>query len=96
MSDDPGLTPRLRRRIAVDFGPSADSVIEALEAHQPPLSDKQDRERLLAAVVLLARGDRDAFDEAVALSSRDWRDALVASGLANGDWPDRLREELGD
>jgi len=26
----------------------------------------------------------------------DWRDALVAGGLADDDWPDRLNEELPD
>jgi len=94
VSDD-GLTVRLRARILADFGAASSVVVALLRPHHPPLGDNQDRERLLAAVVLLGRGDRSKLDEALAMSGRDWRDTLVASGLANGDWPERLTDALG-
>jgi hypothetical protein len=53
------------------------------------------RERIQAAVVLLAAGDVPAFERASAQAERDWRDVLVAAGLANGGWPERLDERLG-
>lgn len=94
MSDD-GLTVRLRARILADFGTAAPDVVALLRKHAPPLGDNQDRERLLAAVVLLAQGSRTKFDEALAISGRDWRDTLVAAGLGNFDWPYRLTDALG-
>lgn len=90
------VTSRLRARVERDFGENAVYVIDALEAHEPPLSDLQSRERLLAAIVLLAEGDVERFEYAIGVSNRDWRDTLVASGLGNGDWPERLSAELGD
>lgn len=33
--------------------------------------------------------------DAIHLSRLDWRDALVAGGLADEDWPERLDKELG-
>ena len=94
MGDD-GLTVRLRARIVADFGPRSADVVETLAGHRPPLGDKQARERLLAAVVLLAGGDRTKLEDALAMSGRDWRDTLVASGLGDADWPDRLNDALG-
>lgn len=52
-------------------------------------------ERAQAAVVLLAGGDVLRFGQAARLALRDWRDLLVAAGLAHPDWPDRLDAELG-
>jgi len=91
------VTERLRARIEADFGPDrAARVVDALRKHRPPLAALQDRERLLTAIVLMARGDQSRLDTALSMSGRDWRDTLVASGLANFDWPTRLRDELGD
>jgi hypothetical protein len=58
-------------------------------------SGNQDRERVLAAVVFIAEGDIDRLRRAIGESQRDWRDVLVAGGLANGDWPTILDIELG-
>ena len=52
-------------------------------------------ERIQAALVLGARGKYRRFLRMVDLLHTDWRDALVAGGLANEDWPDRLDAELG-
>ncbi|WP_236789288.1 hypothetical protein [Amycolatopsis sp. GM8] len=52
-------------------------------------------ERILCGVVILAHGDLDRLDEAAQLACADWRDVLVASGLADEDWPAKLDAELG-
>lgn len=82
------LTPRVRRRIEADFGPDADEVAARVLA-------ARDTERTQAAIVLLARGDRDRLDTALRLAALDWRDLLVDAGLAHSDWSDRLDAELG-
>jgi hypothetical protein len=51
---------------------------------------EEEPERIQAAVVLLAGGDSRRF-----LSAADWRDVLVAAGLAGADWRDRLAVALG-
>lgn len=90
---DLGITSRLAHRIRADFGDAADRVMLLPGDVQ---SGNQDRERVLAAVVLGARGDLQQLGQLIDLSRLDWRDALVSGGLATGDWPrvmnDRLRE----
>lgn len=71
-------------------------VLAALRDLPEEVYGGQDRERIRAALVLAAKGTWDGFEDAVALARRDWRDALVAGGLANGDWPQRLEQALRD
>jgi hypothetical protein len=74
-------------------------VIHALErvnlgswlATRPP----KGRERVLAAVLVLTRGDPARLAESIRIAERDWRDALVWGGLEQPDWPERLDELLG-
>jgi hypothetical protein len=54
----------------------------------------QGRERIQAALVLAAHGTWPGLEDAVALARLDWRDVLVAGGLADDDWPQRLDEAL--
>ncbi|MEO8224373.1 MAG: hypothetical protein ABI661_06170 [Gammaproteobacteria bacterium] len=42
--------------------------------------------RVHAAILWLAKGNLAAFDEALAGACGDWRDTLVAAGLANQNW----------
>jgi hypothetical protein len=86
------LTPRLTARIGQDFPGRLDEVVEAL---QQANIGNQDRERILASVILGADGDMLRLQQAVALSQLDWRDLLVGAGLANADWPQRLDAEFG-
>ncbi len=84
------VTARLADRVRRDFpepGSASDSI------HR--LAKVGEGERVQAAVVLWARGDRARFDDSLALCSVDWRDVLVRGGLADDDWPDRLDAELG-
>lgn len=88
----PGLTPRLIARIRRDFGTSADDVIDQLSAAE---SGNQRRERVLAAIIAVANGNHGRLKSAIKLSRIDWRDVLVAGGLANEDWPAQLDQTLG-
>jgi len=42
--------------------------------------------RVHAAILWLAKGDRGKFDEALAGACANWRDTLVAAGLASQNW----------
>jgi hypothetical protein len=84
-------TPRLQRRVRRDFGEDAELVLERLREYTPAMGEKQDRERLEAGIVLLAKGDVSRLDE---LFARDWRDVLVWSGLG-ANWHPVLEQELG-
>jgi hypothetical protein len=49
------------------------------------LAEKQSLDRIQAAIVVLASADLPRFQRATKLAERDWRDVLVAAGLADGD-----------
>jgi hypothetical protein len=95
-----GLSPRLQRRIQASFPRQVEPVTATLARLQHDLfandpADPAGDERILAAVVLLANGDLQGIDSAVALARTDWRDLLVAAKLEHADWPSRLDAELG-
>lgn len=91
---------RLERRIRRDFPApgSAEGVLMRL-AELPDQTGYADAvlvsERVQAAIVLLAAGDVGRFKQAIDLARADWRDILVAAGLAEEDWPKKLDRELG-
>ncbi|WP_330461556.1 hypothetical protein OIB37_34610 [Streptomyces sp. NBC_00820] len=96
MAEEP-ITDRLRARIGRDFpdAGAARGVEGALRKLAGELeSSLQSPERLLTAALVIAAGDVDKFRSAVRLAREDWRDLLVAGGLANEDWPAVLEEEL--
>ena len=92
------LTARLWRRIQRDFPDPEDArvVADMLRgfAHRHSRS-RQNSERLMAAVVLFARGDLDRARRRVQVGDKDWRDLLCSAGLENADYPRILDEELG-
>jgi hypothetical protein len=92
MADD-----RLARRVRSDFPTgSAEDVLRRLTELAISSSDTAHwSERVQAAVVLCAGGDFTRFTWAYELALTDWRDVLVAAGLADEDWPDKLDRELG-
>ncbi|MFG2816425.1 hypothetical protein [Streptomyces sp. NPDC048410] len=99
--DDEGdgvVSVRLVRRVRRDFpdGDVAREVVGALRGLAVGLEvSGQGSERLMAAVLLLAQGDVAGVRSAVLLGRTDWRDLLVAGGLAREDWPEVLDAELG-
>jgi hypothetical protein len=70
----------------------APRVLEALRDLRPQAYGRQDPERIQAAIVIRTEGDWDEFQNRLALANRDWRDSLVAAGLAGG-WT-RLLDEI--
>jgi len=54
-----------------------------------------DNERVLAAILLRAKGDPRALDGEFALAELDWRDTLMYTGLEHAGWERMLDDELG-
>lgn len=96
-----GTQSRLERRIQRDFPKpgSADGVLRLL-ADLPRRAGYDGEmfasERAQAAIVLLAAGDLGRLRQMLDLAASDWRDLLVAVGLADEDWPEQLDSELGE
>lgn len=93
------VTPRLERRIRRDFGgPERAQQVLDLLAELPATAGYDPAmfsgERVQAAIVLWANGSLRRVHDACKLAETDWRDMLVAAGLADADWPQRLDEEL--
>ena len=86
------VTPRLKNRISRDFPGSADEVRRLSQL--PPGDSPAGEERVMAGVVLASAGRWDVFVYYLRLATEDWRDVLVAGGLANEDWRVRLDAEL--
>ena len=88
------LTQRLSKRIGRDFpAGTAEKVRGYLAGLDADVFGLQDPERVQAAVVLASDGEWEKFMRVFRLIEVDWRDVLVAGGLANADWPDRLNVE---
>jgi len=88
------LTGRLVGKVRRDFpAADADTVLVLLESAGAGL-EGSGRERVQAAVVLLADGDGWRLLDALTLAQQDWRDVLVAAGLAEADWPERMARLL--
>ncbi|HZP30667.1 MAG TPA: hypothetical protein VFC99_17085 [Acidimicrobiia bacterium] len=79
------------------YGGAADAALAAVLAALPglPLADRQDPERLAAAMLVFGQGDAARLQRGISIAKRDWRDLLVAAGLAQGDWPEILERTLG-
>jgi hypothetical protein len=94
---EPGVTQRVEQRFRSDFdGGSIEPALARLADLDLPLVDSADeRERIQAAIVLAARGRWSAFEQLAELAEVDWRDVLVAAGLADEDWRTRLIDKLG-
>lgn len=87
----PEISARLARRVEIDFPHHAALVAERLHSLDGLIKDSaQGQERILAAVVRLAGGRLDRLSQAIELARSDWRDLLVAAGLADETWPARL------
>jgi hypothetical protein len=80
------------KRISEDFPDSEADVVTQLGEVE---SGNQDRERVIAALVLGASGDRDLLCQLIELSKLDWRDVLVIGGLDATNWPHILDLRLG-
>jgi len=88
------LTPRIERYVRLHFD-DAELVLAVLADWRISYDEEPPIERLTAAVVLAADGTLEGIDSAFELAEQDWRDLLVAAGLAHEDWPELLDLRLG-
>jgi hypothetical protein len=90
------VSDRLAAKVRVDFpSTAAEDALRRLDALRLVGAEEQSRERIQAAVVLLAAGHPGKFEHYASVAEADWRDVLFWSTLGHGDWPARLDEELG-
>jgi len=85
------LTSRIRHDFEAGI---ADTVIGYLASLDRESFGGQGSERVQAAIVLASHGQWERFISLWRLLKLDWRDVLVAGGLADADWPARLESEL--
>jgi hypothetical protein len=102
----PPISPRLLQRIQAEFPHHAARVVGRLYSLDPILRWEPTppwsveamslfAERIRAAAIRVAEGRLDRLDAAIDLAGRDWRDLLIAAGLAHGDWADVMDAWLG-
>jgi len=92
------LDTRVIRRVRRDFQQFyvTDSVLRKLAELPLGSTDPMlNSERVQAAIVLLVDGDIAKLQNALTLARTDWRDLLLAAGLAEANWPARLDAEFG-
>jgi hypothetical protein len=88
------VTPRLKNRVSRDFPGSAEAIRHLRRL--PPGDSPDGEERVMAAIVIASAGRWDTFVYYLRLAAEDWREVLMAGGLANEDWRARLDAELPD
>jgi hypothetical protein len=94
-----GISTRLERRVQAEFPRHATLVTAALIELTSDIFPSETRdspaiERIQLAALLVAQGDLGGLDGALALGRQDWRDLLVAAGLADEGWQSRVAAEL--
>ena len=85
----------VRREITKRFSPTdAPTLLGLLELTELPMLEEaeyqRDRDRVQLAILKILDGDIGNVHAALRLASIDWRDTLVAAGLANENWPQVL------
>jgi hypothetical protein len=87
------VTDLVKQQARKMFAPDeADLIISELETTQIPLVDNgPGLERVHLAILYLADGNLREFDQILNRGRMDFRDTLVAAGLAHADWPTVLR-----
>ena len=86
------ITARVRKKATKLFGEeNAKEVIHLLEQAQLPLINNNG-ELVHLGILYLSGGDFQEFKAALAQAKIDWRDTLVAAGLAHGNWRQILME----
>lgn len=89
----PHLTPRLRRFALMRGRLGVLHALSAIAANGVP--ENPGAERILTAILVFAGDDLARFEQAVELARTDWRDILLAAGLADSDWRKRVDALLG-
>lgn len=68
------------------------TVVEMLEATPLPIGLLAPSSRVHIAVLWLSKGSVEKLRSEIEKAARDWRDTLLASGLADENWPEVLAE----
>jgi len=88
----------IEAKVRATFSPlEVQTVLAVLgEMREPPAKGEwaTTRARVQAAILISAQTKLEKVFEGVANSQVDWRDTLVAGGLADGGWP-RVAKEAG-
>lgn len=81
------LKPSVLSEIERTFAPEhVGQVLEQLAARELPMERSAPAPRVHVAILWLAKGDLKRFKYELEGACCDWRDTLVAAGLANEDW----------
>ena len=91
------LSEIVRAEVERRFGPAdAEEALRVLEAADLPFLGSEDRAagvaRVHLAILKLAAGSLAALAATAREASIDWRDVLVAAGLADENWREVLAE----
>ena len=87
-------SPRIAERLAADFGAAAPQMLSTLERLK--VTAQVDPERIHAAILIAARGNRTMFQDAVEHAQQDWRDLLDRTGLADDGWRRLVDAQFGE
>lgn len=87
------LQPSVEREIERTFAPEhVEYVKRRLRERELPWDRSAPPPRVHVAVLWLAKGDVKRFDYELEGACADWRDTLMAAGLASGDWKSVLTQ----
>ena len=88
------IAPAVQREIERWFPPEQVDYIRSRLAERPlPMDQSAPPPRVHIAVIWLSQGDLKRFDYELEGACSDWRDTLVAAGLANEDWREVLAQK---
>ena len=88
------LTESVQREIERTFAPEHVVYVRSqLSERELPMERSAPPARVHIAVVWLSNGDLNQFDYELEGACCDWRDTLLAAGLANDDWKDILAKK---
>jgi len=79
------LPERIQRYVSEHFD-DPERAVRVLREWRIPYESEPPNERKLAAVVLVAQGHTDRLEDGIRIAAQDWRDLLVAGGVANRGW----------
>ncbi|WP_030259805.1 hypothetical protein [Streptomyces violens] len=92
------LSARIVRHIRKEFPEDqSETVAQLLEEVIEPITEGNVmfQERVAAAAVICSQGDLDEFFAVLEEVRADWRDVLVAAGLADAQWKQLINEKFG-
>ena len=91
-----GTSDRILRRVERDFAAADRVAVGRVLGGLVPGDPPNARERIQAAVLIIAHGRLDGLERAAREVAIDWRDVLMAADLGFDDWPARVDAFLGD